>query len=251
MSFSEVIEKAATYLKADGNLLAAYASEYPFNSPPFGEFPHGGLYPDEGRLLWALIRYQKPAAVLELGTHSGGSATIIASALEVNQRGFLTTVDIDPSAGWLLPDSLRPRVRFLAADIDRWIMEDPVAAYDFCFEDGSHSMHQVHTLYLNRHKFLKRDGIILSHDALVDGAGEFVQYGLRQGGAVGAVLLATSPLGISLYCEGQFDAMVATTEVPVVLPPPEPKEDTKPVVTKPVTQKVAVKRRKKVVRNDG
>lgn len=235
-TFDDTLSAIGEYLHVPPDILAVAADRYPFADVPFGEFPHGGIYPSEGRLLWTLIRVQKPAAVLELGTHSGGSATIMASALKANARGFLTAIDIDPNAGWLIPDDVRDVIRQQTADIDRWIMEDPVAAYDFVFEDGAHSEHQVHTLYLNRHKFLKPDGLILSHDALVEGVGEYVKNGIKKGAAKNVQYYAIdgSPLGISLYCEGSF-----TVTLRVV-------DESKPVVQKPEAKKPAVRRRKKV-----
>lgn len=242
-TFDDTLSAIAEYLRVPADVLAVRSEGYPFADVPFGEFPHGGIYPGEGRLLWTLVRLQKPSAALELGTHSGGSATIIASALKANGHGFLTTMDIDPGAGWLLPDDVREFVRFQTADIDRWIMEEPVAAYDFVFEDGAHSKHQVHTLYLNRHKFLKPDGLILSHDALVEGAGLDVQYGLKQGGATGAKLFAIedSHLGISLYCAGSFTAAPQA----VLQTANKPKQEVREAAIK----KPAVKRRKKAARD--
>ena len=241
-TFDDTLSLVGEYLRVPADTLAVASDRYPFADVPFGEFPHGGIYPGEGRLLWTLVRVQKPAAALELGTHSGGSATIIANALVANGRGFLTAVDIDPNAGWLIPDDLRSVIRFQTADIDRWIMEDPIAAYDFVFEDGAHSEHQVHTLYLNRHKFLKHDGLILSHDALVEGVGEYVRNGIKKGGAKGAQFysIEDSHLGISLYCEGTFTA--APTPALTVEPKPAVKKAT---VSKPVAKKPAVKRRRK------
>lgn len=59
----------------------------------------GGVNPGDQRAIFYLIRYLKPKAVLEIGTHIGASTVNIASALNYNQNKFLTksifkTVDI-------------------------------------------------------------------------------------------------------------------------------------------------------------
>lgn len=49
---------------------------------------------DAGVLLYLLVRYLKPTAVLECGTSFGVSALFEASALQQNKLGHLTTVEV-------------------------------------------------------------------------------------------------------------------------------------------------------------
>jgi hypothetical protein len=55
------------------------------------------------RLGWyALVRAAQPDHVVETGTHLGLGSCVIAAALLRNGHGRLTTIDIDPEAGYLI-----------------------------------------------------------------------------------------------------------------------------------------------------
>jgi predicted O-methyltransferase YrrM len=55
------------------------------------------------RLGWyALVRAVQPDHVVETGTHLGLGSSVIAAALLRNGHGRLTTIDVDPDAGYLI-----------------------------------------------------------------------------------------------------------------------------------------------------
>ena len=55
------------------------------------------------RLGWYLfVRAARPQHIVETGTHLGLGSCVIAAALLRNGRGRLTTIDIDPDAGYLI-----------------------------------------------------------------------------------------------------------------------------------------------------
>lgn len=51
---------------------------------------------------YALVRATRPDHVVETGTHLGLGSCVIAAALLRNGHGRLTTIDIDPDAGYLI-----------------------------------------------------------------------------------------------------------------------------------------------------
>jgi len=51
---------------------------------------------------YAIVRAAQPDHVVETGTHLGLGSCVIAAALLRNGRGRLTTIDIDPEAGYLI-----------------------------------------------------------------------------------------------------------------------------------------------------
>ena len=51
---------------------------------------------------YALVRAVQPDHIVETGTHLGLGSSVIAAALLRNGHGHLTTIDIDPEAGYLL-----------------------------------------------------------------------------------------------------------------------------------------------------
>jgi hypothetical protein len=68
------------------------------------------------RLGWyATVRALKPALVGETGIHAGLGSAVLLAALERNaaegHEGELISIDTNPGAGWLVPDSLRGRWR--------------------------------------------------------------------------------------------------------------------------------------------
>jgi len=65
------------------------------HSPGFEMVDDGGVEVETGELLYGFVRRLKPSNILETGTYSGISAAYIALALQRNERGELTTVEID------------------------------------------------------------------------------------------------------------------------------------------------------------
>jgi Methyltransferase domain len=53
---------------------------------------------------YAMVRAIRPDHVVETGTHLGLGSCVIAAALLRNGHGRLTTIDIDPAAGYLIGD---------------------------------------------------------------------------------------------------------------------------------------------------
>jgi hypothetical protein len=53
---------------------------------------------------YAIVRAVQPDHVVETGTHLGLGSCVIAAALLRNGHGRLTTIDIDPEAGYLIGD---------------------------------------------------------------------------------------------------------------------------------------------------
>ena len=156
----------------------------------------------DGQILYALVRALQPDRVLELGTHLGGSATHIAQALMDNGSGSLICVDINPLAGSEIPEALQAlRVEIIIADIDEYIRRPDVGGFDFIFEDGGHSEFQVHTIYERLDKLLAPGGVIVSHDAAVEGVRDFIAAGIRKGIGQDAptYVIDPSPLGMTVY----------------------------------------------------
>ena len=66
------------------------------------------------RLGWyAIARSLKPEVVVETGVHSGLGSVLLLRALDRNRSGLLLSFDVDPQAGWLVPEDLRGRWRMI------------------------------------------------------------------------------------------------------------------------------------------
>jgi len=89
---------------------------------------------------YAIVRALEPDRVVETGTHLGLGSCVIASALLRNGHGRLTTIDVDPEAGYLITDPwakvidrhIGSSVDALAAirDVDMFL-HDSLHTYDY------------------------------------------------------------------------------------------------------------------------
>jgi Methyltransferase domain len=89
---------------------------------------------------YALVRATRPDQVVETGTHLGLGSCVIAAALLRNGHGRLTTIDIDPEAGYLIAEpwasvidrSTGSSVDLLATvrDVDMFL-HDSLHTYDY------------------------------------------------------------------------------------------------------------------------
>jgi len=108
---SQLVSRFVEELEQDDELREALASRlktHPnrFDTPRYTK--RTGYY--------ALVRVVKPQTVVETGTHDGLGATVIARPLQRNAdeghaRGHVRTFDVDPEAGWLVPDFLEDFVQ--------------------------------------------------------------------------------------------------------------------------------------------
>jgi predicted O-methyltransferase YrrM len=147
------------------------------------EVPQPHIPASRGRLLYEHIRKNKPEKVLELGTARGGSAVFLASALEANGTGHLTTVDstrwhwLDPTPQEVLGKAgLSHRVTFdkscstyswfLKAEIEKCLTDAGTVRpeYDFIFLDGAKNWSTDGIAVVTAEKLLKPGGWLLLDD---------------------------------------------------------------------------------------
>lgn len=136
----------------------------------------GAVNSGDQRAIYALTRALQPKAVLEIGTHVGGSTLMFAQALP--EGGKLTTVDIldvngprgafhryglPSPAEQLARAQLRDRVQFVAQDSVRFLKFD-LGQYDLIFLDGLHDARQVYQEVPAALERLTPGGLILMHD---------------------------------------------------------------------------------------
>ncbi len=140
-------------------------------------FPVGSLWGVEGQTLYALVRYLKPDHVVEVGTCYGASAIHILTALEKNEKGRLTTIDIQEGAGAMIPDNLMHRCTKIAAK-----GQDAIASLEdaqIVFEDAAHSADDAEQIIRAALDHLSPK-IILSHDAEHFLVGEAIREAWRR-----------------------------------------------------------------------
>lgn len=188
--------------------LTTVAAHTGLNAEKLMEYADAYQGDNERAFLYAIVRALRPRFALELGTHTGEGATCILQAITDGQYGVhLTTVDIldEPHIGSVIPIGLRQYVTLVTANIDEWIADK--SGYDFIFDDGSHSIHQVHQIYGRLEQLLNPGGIILSHDAAAGGVGDYIREGQTKSGYdLPVFIIDPAPWGFSVYRKPGWDA---------------------------------------------
>jgi hypothetical protein len=167
----------------------------------FAELNQRGLTTGEmsnpfAKILYIIVRSQRPAVVVETGVANGLSSAYILCALERNQHGKLYSIDLPcvegieypngyfkpegldgtiprgEQSGWLIPDYLRRRWELtLGRTSDRLKpLLGKLGTIDIFLHDSEHSYQNMLWEYKTVWIYLKKGGILLSHDVEANNA---------------------------------------------------------------------------------
>jgi predicted O-methyltransferase YrrM len=186
----------------------------------------GGTSPERGRQLFEWVREHRPQSCLELGFAHGVSTVYVATALEANGSGRLTSVDNrsaverEPSAAELLRRAgLEHRVNLVyEATTYNWFLHRTLREhhsdgrveplYDFCFIDGAHTWVDDGFAFFLVDRLLRPGGWILFDDLpwkLDERSGvPEEERALAQVREVFDLLVATHPLYDRLESDGDW-----------------------------------------------
>lgn len=134
---------------------------------------------DDQESLYRLVRTERPALILELG--GGFSTYTIASALQMNGRGMV--VSVDDSHVWqrntqsyfkAYPDLAR-RVHFVQSALVPWSSEyewgdhieyekDLALPYDMVYIDGPDIEGKTYSITGNAHKYIREQDLVVAID---------------------------------------------------------------------------------------
>jgi predicted O-methyltransferase YrrM len=142
----------------------------------------GGTDPGRAAEIYEFVRRERPQECLELGFAHGAGTVYIASALEANGEGRLTSVDrlaardFEPSAGQLVAEAgLAHRVELVHEETTyNWYLHRRIRErtrggrtepyLDFCFLDGAHTWVDDGFAFFLVDKLLRPGGWILFDD---------------------------------------------------------------------------------------
>lgn len=124
------------------------------------------ITPEEGELLYALVRSVKPTICVETGTHKSLSTHYIAEALKENGKGHVYTCDphdwgVDTSDGNIRLSPLKEWMTYKNMRGDEFV---PPGKIDFLFLDGAHEKHEVLSEFGHYLPYLAPDAIVVFHD---------------------------------------------------------------------------------------
>jgi predicted O-methyltransferase YrrM len=132
---------------------------------------------EERLFLFALVRGTRPERVLEIGTSQGGSAAIIAAALEANGTGLV--VGIDPFPRIELPDDVfHGRFHLITGespDAVEKAAETAGGPFDLVLIDGMHIYSQAAADIAGSLPFMADHGYLLFHDSFHYGVSEAIR----------------------------------------------------------------------------
>ena len=167
MTLEQALTAIAEQLNLDAAELIGYAREDYFTGwdNGAGMFPIGSLFGMEGQILYALVRALGATQVLELGTHVGASTAHIALAMHKRNVGKVVSVDVQESAGGMIPDDLRAFVTLVHMDAAVYLDTVPDNSVHIIFEDLWHSSETCETVGRAAKRILAPGGLLIAHDA--------------------------------------------------------------------------------------
>lgn len=229
MKLNETLLLLALQLNQDPEELIAFAAEDTIGGWDMGEggWPIGSLWSVEGQTLYALVRALRPERVVEIGGHRGCSAAHLAMALDVNGSGSLTSVDIESSAGDMLPESLSDLVENVTADGIAWLEAQDDESIDLIFEDSSHGAEMCAAVATLAKFKLRPGGVLVMHDAAHDFGyvADWVQVPSDVGETVRRGLTAALGGDYSVYRADPSDCGFAVYQKPLEAEEEKPKNE--------------------------
>jgi len=133
--------------------------------------------PLRGSILYVCIRALKPIVMVETGVASGSSTRYILTAMKMNSRGMLYSIDlpnVDPGAvipkgkqvGWLVPEELKSRWRLIFGQSQEKLplLLESLKSIDAFLHDSEHSYQTMIFEYETAWHYLRDEGLLLSDD---------------------------------------------------------------------------------------
>lgn len=131
--------------------------------------------PEKGKVIYDIVREKRPARCLELGFASGVGSVYIASALEKNGEGQLTSVDtqeaykrVPLASDTVERFALQHRVELVFHEISyTWFLMDALEkgmTFDFCFLDGAHTWDVDGLAFSLLERLMEPRGVIVFDD---------------------------------------------------------------------------------------
>jgi predicted O-methyltransferase YrrM len=159
----------------------------------------GGVTFEEGLSLYLIVRILKPRYVVETGVAAGRSSAFILRGLYDNGKGELYSLDPNPDSGYAIPSHLKKRWNFINATSEEALLGllRNLKIIDIFLHDSLHTYEQMSFEYETAWPFIKRGGILLSHDISSNSA--FQDFCKKIAKSIGIVYLHQNFAGCRKY----------------------------------------------------
>jgi predicted O-methyltransferase YrrM len=130
-NLDQILGVVASVLQVDAADLRRYARELSDDSALYDRLsrelrsrPNRAREPRYGKrhVTYSIVRAVKPGVIVETGTFDGLGTVVLLRALERNRAegspGRIHTIDINPAAGWLIPESADEVTRHIGSSED-------------------------------------------------------------------------------------------------------------------------------------
>lgn len=142
----------------------------------------GPMNVESGLTLYALTRVLRPEVVVETGVANGISSSFILKALDNNGKGTLYSIDLHyregvtvplgRKLGWVIPEELRHRWSLLLGESTKVLprLLHDLGFVDIFLHDSRHTYRTMMKEYAIAWPYLRRGGLLLSHDVKLNDA---------------------------------------------------------------------------------
>jgi predicted O-methyltransferase YrrM len=133
----------------------------------------------KGAISYVVCRALKPDAIVETGVKDGVSTTYILTALKLNNKGHLYSIDLrDPvlpkdfRTGWIVPENLKNRWSLIGGKSSEQIppLLKRLNQIDVFQHDSEHSYENMLFEYETAWKHIREGGVLLSDDIRMNDA---------------------------------------------------------------------------------
>jgi predicted O-methyltransferase YrrM len=159
----------------------------------------------EAWILYALLRRRRPELVVETGVANGHSSTFLLEALRRNGKGRLTSFDVEPGAGELVPAELRDRwdlhilpARRPGPEFGRVMRA--LGPFELFLHDSDHSYGWMELEFRTAWEKISPGGILAADD--IDWSYAFIDFSRRIGLRPYVLVEASKPFGLLVHPGG-------------------------------------------------
>ena len=135
---------------------------------------------EAGKLIYAFLRLQKPRVVMETGVAQGVSTFFILNAMNNNEYGSLTSIDISPNVASILQDQEKVRWKLKILDVKNKPRNQfkqllyEMDGLSMFLHDGDHSYVWQKMEYESAITKIENGGILISDD--IDSSYAFIDF---------------------------------------------------------------------------